>query len=47
MRDALAMATPLLRQGLRLVEMVQNRGALESEAPDARWRVKWGGFEGA
>ncbi len=41
------LATPLLRQGLRLVEMVQNRGAFESEAPDARWRVKWGGFGGS
>lgn len=39
--------TPLLRQGLRLVEIVQNRGAFESEAPDPAWRVHWGGFGGS
>jgi len=29
------------------VEMVQNRGAFETEAPDPRWRVAWGGFGGS
>lgn len=41
------LVTPLLRQGLRLVEIVQNRGAFESEATDAAWRVRWGGFGGS
>lgn len=41
------LATPLTRQGVRLVEMVQNRGAFETEAPDPRWRVAWGGFGGS
>ena len=40
-------ATPLLRQGLRLVEMVQNRGAFESEEPDEAWRVHWGRLGGS
>ena len=40
-------ATPLLRQGLRLVEIVQNRGAFESEEPDEAWRVHWGRFGGS
>ncbi|MCD6286333.1 MAG: hypothetical protein J7M39_10525 [Anaerolineae bacterium] len=40
-------ATPLLRQGLRLVEIVQNRGAFESEEPDEGWRVHWGRFGGS
>lgn len=39
--------TPLLRQGLRLVEIVQNRGAFETEARDPDWRVRWGGFGGS
>ena len=39
--------TPLVRQGTRLVEIVQNRGAFESEAPDPDWRVRWGGFGGS
>ncbi|MBN1250238.1 MAG: hypothetical protein JXC32_21420 [Anaerolineae bacterium] len=41
------LATPLMRQGVRLVEIVQNRGAFETEAPDPRWRVAWGGFGGS
>lgn len=41
------LVTPLLQQGLRLVEMVQNRGAFETEAPDPEWRVHWGGFGGS
>ncbi len=40
-------ATPLLAQGLRLLEIVQQRGAFESEAPDPDWRVAWGGFGGS
>jgi hypothetical protein len=39
--------TPLLHQGLRLVEIVQHRGAFESESPDADWRGAWGGFGGS
>lgn len=39
--------TPLLRQGLRLVEIVQNRGAFESEEPDGLWRVYWGRLGGS
>ncbi len=41
------LATPLIRQGLRLVEIVQNRGSFETEAPDPRWHVAWGGFGGS
>jgi hypothetical protein len=41
------LATPLMRQGVRLVEMVQNRGAFEAEAPDPLWRAAWGGFGGS
>jgi hypothetical protein len=40
-------ATPLLQQGLRLVEIVQQRGAFETEAPDLDWRVAWGGLGGS
>lgn len=40
-------ATPLLRQGLRLVEIVQQRGAFESEAPDPVWHGTSGGFGGS
>jgi hypothetical protein len=39
--------TPLLQQGVRLVEIVQGRGAFESEAPDRDWLVRWGGFGGS
>jgi len=39
--------TPLLRQGLRLIELVQNRGAFESEVPDPLWHGRWGGFGGS
>lgn len=41
------LVTPLLHQGMRLVEIVQNRGAFETEAPDPDWRVHWGGFGGS
>jgi hypothetical protein len=40
-------ATPLLQQGLRLVEIVQQRGAFETEVPDPDWRVAWGGLGGS
>jgi hypothetical protein len=39
--------TPLLRQALRLIEVVQNRGAFETEMPDPKWRVHWGQFGGS
>ncbi len=41
------LVTPLLRQGLRLVEIVQNHGAFETEMPDALWRVRWGRLGGS
>jgi len=39
--------TPLLHQGLRLVEMVQTMGAFETESTDPAWRVRWGGYGGS
>lgn len=40
-------ATEVTRRAVRLVEIVQNRGAFETEAPDPAWRVAWGGFGGS
>ena len=39
--------SPLMQQGTRLVEIVQNRGAFEAETPDPEWRGHWGGFGGS
>ncbi|MGC9522857.1 MAG: hypothetical protein ACP5HG_13365 [Anaerolineae bacterium] len=39
--------TPLLRQGVRLLEIVQNRGAFEMEEPNPDWRVHWGRLGGS
>ncbi|MGC9468255.1 MAG: hypothetical protein ACP5HS_06675, partial [Anaerolineae bacterium] len=41
------LVTPLLRQGLRLVEIVQNRGSFETEEADPVWHVRWGRFGGS
>jgi hypothetical protein len=41
------LATPLLRQAVRLIEIVQNRGAFETEEPDPAWRVAWGRLGGS